>query len=98
MGDWLVTVGTSSARSNTSAEDIAFRASSDTEVAAFTAGALIDDLHPPGIGIGYSSFDAMAGPIGRLAAAIAVEPAPSRGGKRSCAPRAYDNTHIITLS
>ena len=95
MCDWFVAMGTGSARSNTSAEDIAFRASSNTEVAALAAGAFIDDFTP---GIGHASFEAVAGPIGRLAAGVAVEPAPSRGGKRSGAPRAYDNTHIVTLS
>ena len=98
MCDWFVAMGTGSARSNTSAEDIAFRASSNTEVAALAAGTFIDDFTPPGIGIGHASFEAMAGPIGRLAAGVAVEPAPSRGGKRSGAPRTYDNTHIVTLS
>ena len=98
MGNGFVAMGTGSARSDASTEDIAFRASANAEVAALAAGTLIDDLRPPGLGFGYSSFDAMAGPVGRLAATIAVELAPSRGGKRSGAPRADDNTHIVTLS
>ena len=44
MGDWFAAMVTSSARANTSA-DIAFRASSDTEVAALAARTLKDDLH-----------------------------------------------------
>ena len=98
MGNWLVAMGTGSARSNASAEDIAFWASANTEVAALAAGTLIDDFTPPAFGIRHNRFDAKAGPIGRLAAAIAVKPASSRGGKRSGAPRAHDSTHIVTLS
>lgn len=98
MGDRLVAMGTGSACSNASAEDIALWASSNTEVAALAAGTLIDYFTPLSFGIGHNRFDAKAGPIGRLAAAIAVKPASSRGGKRSCAPRAHDNTHIVTLS
>ncbi len=70
MSDRLVVVGTGSARSDASAEDIALRASSNTEAAALAAGTLIDDFHPLSFGIGHNRFDAKSGPIGPLCAKI----------------------------
>ena len=66
--DRFITVWTHPARFNPSAEHIAVRTSTSTEVAALTAWTLIDDLKTLGTWLRTNGTRAIASPIGCLAA------------------------------